>query len=437
MSRTIGIIGPADLVERAMELMKSYPRLSPLGLPYATEQDTMAVVREHVEAVDAFLFTGYVPYRLARSQGLSKPLFYFSIAGASLSKSLFHLHVYDRADLSRVSIDTISRGEVEEMYHELGLDASGVYINRTPLERFCAEDYFQFHLRLHQGGKTSGAVTSMNSVAERLKGCGVPVQKLTPTPQGMRHTLRLMTTFFEGEEARGKQLVYLLVQPMKPGELDTELWNDTARWFEKENKRLQASVLWNSHEIIALIDQRVFDRYTDREQAIPLIQDLRKRVEMPLVVGIGMGDTMLDAEENARASLKLSRQNGAKKTFIINQNKEVVEAMTADGISDPSFRLMSTDAHLVRLAQRTNLSVKTLSKVKHICADSGTNVISSKTIEDGLGITLRSANRILTKLVEAGVAVPKGYEDPVGRGRPRVLYSIDFNQVQGLSRAME
>ena len=77
MSRTIGIIGPADLVERAMELMKSYPRLSPLGLPYATEQDTMAVVREHVEAVDAFLLPDTYPTGWL-SQGLSKPL-YFSI----------------------------------------------------------------------------------------------------------------------------------------------------------------------------------------------------------------------------------------------------------------------------------------------------------------------------------------------------------------------
>lgn len=437
MMPSIGIIGPCDLVEKAIQAMERYAALRPLALPYKTEQETLGIVAEHEAAVDGFLFTGYVPYRLVRSAGVDKPLFYFSIAGASLNKSLFHFHMHGQVDVSRLSIDTISPEEIAEMYQELGLDVAGVQINRTPLERFAAEDYFQFHLQHYQSGKTSGAITSVNSVAERLKAHGVPVQKLVPTPQGMRHTLKLMTTFFEGEEARGKQLVYLLIQSLEAKEVESELWNETARWFEKENKRLQASVFWNSREIIALIDQRVFDKYTSREQTIPLIQDLRERVQLPLVVGIGMGDTMLDAEENARASLELSRRNGARQTFIINQNKEVVEAMTPDGAVDLRFRLMSTDAHLVKLAQETNLSVKTLSKVKHICGDSGTNVISSKTIEDCLGITLRSANRILTKLVEAGVAIPKGYEDPVGRGRPRVLYFIDFTFKQGKSSTVE
>ena len=430
MSHSIGIIGPADLVNKTMGLMESYPLLTGVPLAYSSEREAVRIAKENLNAAHAFLFTGYVPYRLVHNENVDKPLFYFSIAGTSLNRSLFHFHIHDGIDVSQISIDTISEQEVKEMYDELELDMDGVYINKATLDQFSAEDYFQFHLRLYQEGATQGAITSINSVAERLKSSGVPVQKLVPTQQGMRNTLRLISTFVEGEQARGKQLVMLMVQMYDPEEKNDKAWNATGRWLEKEGKRYQASVFWNSGEIIVLMNQRLFDKYTAHDQAIPLTQELKKRVGEKMVVGIGMGETMLDAEENARASLELSRNTGARHTYAINQDKEVIGPMSLDGKKEPLFRLMSTDAHLTKLAQRTTLSVKTLSKVERIYADSGSDLISSKTLKDGLGITLRSANRILTKLVDAGVATPKGYEDQVGRGRPRVLYSIDFKSVE-------
>lgn len=428
MNNRVGIIGPADLVQKATQLVKNYPMLQGIPLPYKSEQEAVTMVKEHYQEADLFLFTGYVPYKLVLNENLGKPLFYFSIAGTSLNQCLFNFVVHEKIDVSRLSIDTISTVEVREMYQELRLDLSGVQVNQTTLEYFRAEEYYQFHLDHYTQGLTEGAITSINSVAERLKKVGIPVQRLIPTSQGMQNTLRLIVTFVAGEQARGKQLVLLMAQTLTPEQQgDKEWWNETGRWLEKEGKRYRASVFWNSQEMIVLLNQRLFDKYTAQDQtAIPLTQELRKKVGRKMVVGIGMGSTMLDAEENARAALELARKTSPDQIYIINQAKEVVGPLSTRGRQEPLYLLASTEAVITDLAERTGLSVKTLSKVLNLYDDSGTEQLSSKVIKDGLDITLRSANRILTKLVEAGVAIPVGYEDQVGRGRPRVLYTLDL-----------
>lgn len=428
MKNRVGIIGPEDLVHKATKLMDSYPMLQGIPLPYGSEQEAVGMVKRHYHEADLFLFTGYVPYKLVLNENLGKPLFYFSIAGTSLNQCLFNFVVHEQVDVSTISIDTISATEVGEMYQELDLDLSGVRVNETTLEHFRAEEYYQFHLDHFNQGLTTGAITSINSVAKRLQEVGVPVQRLIPTSQGMQNTLRLIVTFVEGEQARGKQLVLLMAQAAKAQFRDEEWWNETGRWLEQEGKRYRASVFWNSQEIIVLLNQRLFDKYTAHgETAIPLTQALRKQVGDKMVVGIGMGSTMLDAEDNARAALELARKTGADHIYIINQAKEVVGPLSIRGGHAPLYQLASTEAVITDLAERTGLSVKTLSKVLNLYDDSGTEQFSSKVIKDGLGITLRSANRILTKLVEAGVAVPVGYEDQVGRGRPRVLYTLNLD----------
>lgn len=430
MKNRVGIIGPKDLVNKAAKLMERYPTLHGLSLPYESEQDALTLVQEHFQEADLFLFTGFVPYKLVLRKNLGKPLFYFSIAGTSLNQCLFNFVVHEQVDVSKLSIDTLTTAEIGEMYQELNLDCTKVQVNQVGLENFLAEQFYRYHLELYATGQTTGAITSINSVAKRLQEKNIPVQRLVPTTQGMLNTLRLIETFVEGEQARGKQLVLLMAQALdlEQGKGE-EWWNDTGRWLEREGKRYRASVFWNSQEIIVLLNQRLFDKYTDQnQQAIPLTRALREHAGKELVVGVGMGLTMLDAEDNARSALELARRSDPEQIYIINQEKEVVGPLRMGDDYEPLYQLASTEEALTDLAERTGLSVKTLSRVINLYDDNGGEQFSSKIVKDGLDITLRSANRILTSLAEAGVAVPVGYEDQVGRGRPRVLYTLDLEK---------
>ena len=99
------------------------------------------------------------------------------------------------------------------MYHELGLDAQGIH-HRTPwnvsVQKITSVPPPPSSRQNQQGCHFHEL---RGRAFERLRR---PCPEADADTQGMRHTLRLMTTFFEGEEARGKQLVYLLVQPLKP-----------------------------------------------------------------------------------------------------------------------------------------------------------------------------------------------------------------------------
>lgn len=423
----IGIIGPKDLVAHSAELMKKHPRLVPVELPYENETFTMDSVAQGLEQnVHSFLFTGYLPYFTATSQGLSRPAFFYSLADTGLVQLLFQLQVHDGINAERVSIDTLRRTEIYDVYNELGLSTDALHINSKSLEHFSLAQYVEFHKSLYESGQVDAAITAVNSVYRKLKAEGVRVYRVVPTKATMERTLNLISTFVDGEIARDGQLMF---QVFRVGDEKTKL---SAAKFNLLCDRLQeyarshhgALFITNHHEIIILINQGIFKKYSNLYESIPELDHVEDELGVPLYLGIGMGRTARDAVNNSRDALRLSQSKHNSNAYIINEDKEVLGPLKLRSETPSSFLLRTQSSYLYELSQKTDLSVSTLTKLQHLLDDINDNHVTSKTIKDGLQVTLRSANRILKQLVAEGVAVEVGVEDHISRGRPRRIYEL-------------
>ncbi|TLS37217.1 hypothetical protein [Pseudalkalibacillus caeni] len=80
------------------------------------------------------------------------------------------------------------------------------------------------------------------------------------------------------------------------------------------------------------------------------------------------------------------------------------------------------------LLKEIGMSGTTIHRLGCLCDSIGSNNITAAELAKGFSITLRSARRILTTLEDHRIAKVIGEEQIKGRGRPRYVYHIDFNQ---------
>lgn len=428
----VGIIGPEDLVEQSFVIAQQYKGVEPIKLFYKDEEQTMELIKNNNSLVDGFLFTGFLPYYETQKSNITKKrLFYYPILGTSLYRVLFFMKVHNGIDITRISIDTLNSEEVREVYREIKLPDENLYINERGLTQFSREQYINFHRSLYESGKTVAAITAINSVYERLKKENVPVFRVVPTLYTMRETFKLIEAASFTHIAENNQIIIQIIDIK-----DYNINGPRLSSMEMRQKKLalyqellnyagnyRASVFpAEGDEFIILITKGIFREYTNFYEEIPMIYDIEKKLSMAVNMGIGMGKSALEAEENAREALLLSKKKPGSNAYIINQDKKVIGPI-GNGES-LNFALKSDDKNLLNWAEKTGLSISTLTQIESLLKKLQRDRITATDIQEGLGVTLRTANRIMNKLLSGKAAERIGIEQPVYRGRPRQLYRI-------------
>src|SRR5690606_21315645 len=139
----------------------------------------------------------------------------------------------------------------------------------------------------------------------------------------------------------------------------------------------------DSGEIIILINQGIFKKYSNLYESVPELGRVQEEIGVPLYLGIGMGRTAWDAESNSRDALRLAQSRPNSNAYVINEDKQVLGPIRLADEKATSFALRTELRELVRLAELTDLSVSTLTKIQHLVDDVGENRVTSKTIRDG------------------------------------------------------
>ena len=151
---TIGVVGSHDLVERIMLSPAAAPGphraapglpgtdLAPAGFPpgpglarrlvaaaYRSEQEAGDKVLRLGPGIDAWLFASQTPYVYARRAGvLHGPATCVPLGGSALYAALLRGCRDGGYDLARLSVDTLSRTEVNDAFADLGMTSSNVHV---------------------------------------------------------------------------------------------------------------------------------------------------------------------------------------------------------------------------------------------------------------------------------------------------------------------
>jgi len=356
---TIGVVGPHDLVERVMLSGAATPGQAPsatgpgparrlVAAAYRGEQEAPDKVLRLGPAIDVFLFACPVPLEYARRAGVLRvPATCVPLSGSALFAALLRARADGRHDLSGVSVDVLSRGDVEDAFNELGIPAGDIHVREDPVG---AAALAAFHERLWRRGQTSVAFTCLESVADRLTAAGVPTCIIRPTGSAM-----------------------------------------------------------GDHTFLVTATRGSLSGATDGFRVPPFSDRARSELGIAVEVGVGLGRTAQEAEAHARAALARSHAAPGARGFALDRE---------------GYALVPAPRALATAPAGRPKGLETLSRLAGKLPDDGAHVVDAETAGRLLGVTPRTARRLLHTLVEEGLAWPLPPTRTPQPGRPRQFYRV-------------
>jgi len=282
-----------------------------------------------------------------------------------------------------------------------------------------------FHQRLFAKGEVELCLTCLGSVARELEAVGVPVMRVQHTKSALRDSLMraaLTDRVVRGEDAQ----TAIAALEGRPG-------TRVGRRKLRASAEALAAAL---HGTAAESDDGLHLIHSTRGSVERLLarsrghwSQLGGEVDAPVgaLFGFGVGATVADAEANARRSLQLAGMG--EETYLVLADGTIVDAATSGGSHSRLARLRHTDDRVLTHAREVGLSAMTLARLAAALRNLDVSRFTARELAGVYGVQPRSARRLLTTLVESGVASETGHQDGPGAGRPQTVYRIDVEKL--------
>lgn len=431
MLSRVAVVGPQDLVTKIIMDGTDFPELELIPLPYEKETEALDLIKTKMHKVDVVIFAGPVPYLLTKGKIPSYlPLVYVRYSGVALYRVLFQILQQNQGTINLIehlSIDTLPASAVKETYEELGLNSSQVYVlDEKTLLNSTAQ--IVEHRHSYESGLTMAAVCCLTSTYKELLKLKIPAYRICPTRFDIREALRLAKS--EGLALyHRKAQVAVVILKMEHRSLSSGTTNPQRRTLELHQLLLDygeetgATVSFiGVDEFIIFSTRGALETATMNFSQAPLINEIQTKVGIDVALGIGIGHSAAEAENNARTALQQSRYAGWNNCCILQESGIMIGPIGS--VSPLTYEMRSLKSELLAMAGQSGLSVTTVSRLEATMANYGRTTLTANEVAGGLGLSLRSARRILNTLEQASLATVVGMEQPAGKGRPRQVYDL-------------
>jgi hypothetical protein len=397
-----------------------------IAAAYRREREAPEKVARLGAAIDVCLFASPVPYEYARRAGvISVPSTYVRLDGGALYAALLRASREQGHDIERISVDVLDRAAIDEAYAELGIPSDGVRLRQDPSSPAALA---AFHERLWRMGETSVALTCLDSVGRRLARAGVPVINIRPTDAAIRMAVWNAVLLGGHHRLEAAQLAMVVVEVprLREGARRTlsrysrdELRLTVHRFLTTEAQRIQAMVSQtDDHSFVIVATRGSLAGLTSEFTELPFEERARAELGVTIEVGVGMGRTAQEAETYARTALTRSRAAAPGATASSREGQPLVPPPRRAAPAPRTAPSRGVET-LSRLAERLEGSETAL-------------VVDAETAGRLLGVTSRTARRLLRGLVDEGLAWPLPPSRAAQPGRPRQFYRLITEKLEEL-----
>lgn len=426
----VGIVGPPDVVRRMIDVghalaTDELTAMSLVGTDYQKQSQIPDRVRGIVDDVDAVLFAGPLPYDVAEQAGvLTRPATYVQLAGSSLYGAMLRADRTGGIDLERVSIDSLDSKAIAEAYDECELSRRKVrslkYDGPDSAARFV-----EFHRKHYEAGRTTAALTTIGDVDRALQRAKVPVVRIRATTPALRTSLRAAALLGAGSLLEAAHVVVGLIEvpelPKRPAHGVHGPWAmqevrlGMVKALRPETDRLAISVMPRDERSFALIATfSAVSELTRRFTAASFAGRLQKATGVTPLIGFGLGSTAAAAESNAELALADARGSGGARVYLRRRDGSAL-AMRRD----------PDEAAPAELVESKHLDAFRVLRDGLAEVDAGAQLVDAESASQLLGISPRTARRVLQELARDGLAWPvPPPASVVTPGRPRQTYRL-------------
>ena len=427
----LGIIGSkasCDIVKKCVKEIDS----TVSAVTYEEEQVNKSdrLIEACERECDAVLFTGCaIESFVGRSHCFTKP--HASVEKSVLSIAAAFLEMQKQGiELDAFSIDIVEQQVIEDLLDAFDILARNIYA--CPFKPGGEEEqYVEWHMQLVDAGKVNIVLTSLRWVYETLTKKGYRAIYLPPTREKVRAALEKLKNRCALEKAEYAQAAVEIFQLSNYERKKENYYSSMMAKadIEKEiigyTKGIQGAFFaLGRREYIVFSNSGAVQEEFNQRALVMLQRKVFDENNIVLNVGIGTGETMNAAELNARQALEYSLKSKKQEIFLIDA-EQVRHGPVGNDIQ-LEYQLISSDPKISEISEKTGLSTSSILKIIAIADVRKSYVFDAQQLAECLSITVRSARRILNKIMEAGYGKVYAKETAVTGGRPKALVELLF-----------
>ncbi|CAG7618905.1 hypothetical protein ACFQI7_03025 [Paenibacillus allorhizosphaerae] len=429
----VGIVCHETVLSNLQTVLRSVPAAVPLFQTYRHRDQALEAADKLAGKAEALLFSEPDVYREAEKHiALHIPSDCVSLSGTSFIRALYKAE--RKFAGTGLSVDTVTKRQAEQIWTELGEYSRPLYCCD---EELLADPFkvMEFHRYLLAQGKTGMALTGMRQVADELTRHGVPNEWISPSDQDVAGSLNNLIAAV-GRHYQQSQVVIGIVrlepQAHEPANASagsapgvTGREHDIRRLLVSFADSLEGEFTQlNNQEYMFVTLRRPFEKVTHGCRKIPLAKEMEQLFGLSLNIGIGFGFSARHAGAHARMALTHSLQAGSGTGFIVREDRGVMGPL--EMTEPPKLDLTLIPPDRIRRAERAGMSAAYLSKLMVDVIRSGETRYTADELAELLGVTLRTAHRLLVLWMDDKMATIVGEQRPAGKGRPKQIFNLVF-----------
>lgn len=431
MKIRIGVLGPKDSVERIMYVANEFPEaeFSPFIYENCSEIDAIIQVNQH--QYDHWYLSGVANYSYVMENHLvsEDKVSYPQLHGSSFFGTLLEAQLDRGVICNKFSIDTVKQGEIDKVLSFYELDSLAYII--SPLKGYSnISDIVDFHKNHYESGQTEIALTSLRDVYTNLKKLGIPTYRVTPSYLIIKQSLQILMERVQTTHYKNAQMAVIGFKVEFNSRDDDDLYYS----FKLKHKELELrqALLYLTEKVNGSLVQMgdgLFFLFTTRgeletqteKELFRIIEDMKVQANIQLVVSIGYGETVLQAEKHVRYGFR-NHHNQELSVTIVDDDFSI-------SIKEPSDHTVSfTPFQLDKkwMEKIPNVSPAVVSKIAAYAKRYGRTEFTSQDVASWIQSSDRNGRRIIKEMEKAGVIKQCGEMQPEVRGRPRRVFQFSY-----------
>lgn len=427
----IGVIGPTWINDRIERSIKRFPIFEPIFKTSNNIYDAPLFTEDLRDKCDVLLYSGYIPYSISKQNiPIELPAHYIPVKGSSLYRAFYKLQK-KITNIKTISIDTLSKTDLEHLNDELNESIKSIHYD-SKLSLAKTKQIVSFHESYYLSNKTDCALTGLKVVSDELTQKGIPNEWIVPTDEDIIVTLERALLSTEQRKKIESQIVFGIVNIENIDQVKRKITSEQK--IQRLFLNVQQTILdyvetlegyltvLNGNEYMFVTTRGTFERVTQGYKYFPLIDDIKNEFQLTISVGIGFGTSAIEAGTHARMALMQANDFGGEKCFIVKEDRSVIGPI--ENQAPITYPLKITDQKLLEKSGETTFSPYYLRKALSIMNRTETKTFTAQELAASLGITTRSAHRILLSWLDANIVEIIGIEKLQSKGRPRQVYKL-------------
>ncbi|MBU5483636.1 hypothetical protein KQI86_04790 [Clostridium sp. MSJ-11] len=425
----IGIIGPLDSCKKISEVIKKYfPKLTAKIYAVSKIEEAYLEIEKSQKECEGLVFTGVGVYsKVIEKVDPSVPYVYTPFLTSSIMKSLWELKE-KFPYCKNISIDIVKKSEVKDILEELNLNDINVQaMDYNHL--YTEQDYVDFHVTMHEKEEVSVSIIGLGWVYEEVKKKGYPAIRLYSTKSAIKSTINdLLYKIKEAEAKEATMVVQLLsvknqenISQYKALEIRTLIESNLVGYL----KEIQGSIFNLKSDQYIIFSTRGAIENTENLVKLKNTLDYLEKNNIKIFVGTGLGRTAYESEINARKALQIAAKEEKSCIFKVDGNKIEGPLLEEEELT---YNLTMDNSEVEEMAELINLNPLYIRKINAIKEKYSKDTFTSEELAQYLNISIRSANRIIKKILDNNCGEVVGLESNNSLGRPKKIIKINFDK---------